>query len=68
VAVFDEFVRSTGINYLDQFKVQMQPQQGAPLPGQLPDEAQTGASQPGIDTMSEEQIDKGVQSGNLMPL
>jgi hypothetical protein len=69
VAVFDEFVRSAGINYLDQFKVQMEPPpSGTPPPGALPPEAQTGASQPGINTMSEEQIDKGVQSGNVIPL
>jgi hypothetical protein len=68
IAVFDEFVRSAGINYLDQFKVQTQPPEGAPLPGQLPPEAQTGASQPGVDVQSEEQIDKGVQSGRLLPV
>jgi hypothetical protein len=67
VAVFDEFVRSAGINYLDQFKVQVQ-QEGMPLPGQLPPDAQTGASQPGVETRSEEQIEKGVQSGNMIPL
>lgn len=67
VAVFDEFVRSAGINYLDQFKVKVQ-QEGMPLPGQLPPEAQTGASQPGVNAKSEEQIEKGVQSGNMIPL
>jgi hypothetical protein len=68
IAVFDEFVRSAGINYLDQFKVKVEPQPGMPLPGQLPPEAQTGASQPGINVQSEEQIDKKVQSGNMIPI
>jgi len=67
VAVFDEFVRSAGINYLDEFKTEMN-QNGMPGPGQLAPENQTGASQPGVNTKSEEQIDKGVQSGNLVPL
>lgn len=72
IAVFDEFVRSAGINYLDQFKIQVPEQMlgamGGALPGQLPPEAQTGASQPGVDVMDEEAIDKQVQSGNLIPI
>lgn len=68
VAVFDEFVRSAGINYLDQFKVSVPQQEGAPLPGQLPPEAQTGASQPGVEVKDEAAIEKGVQSGNMIPI
>lgn len=72
IAVFDEFVRSAGITYLDQFKTQLPPeaaaQFGGMLPGMAPPESQTGASQPGVDVQSEEQIDKGVQSGNLVPI
>jgi len=69
IAVFDEFVRSAGINYLDQFKYKMPDNMGVGgLPGQLPPEAQTGASQPGVNVQSEEQIDKAVQSGNMIPL
>ena len=68
IAVFDEFVRSAGVNYIDQFKVQVPPQAGGPLPGQLAPENQTGASQPGVDVQSEDQIDKAVQSGNMIPL
>ncbi|MCK5481330.1 MAG: hypothetical protein KAJ06_09290 [Gammaproteobacteria bacterium] len=65
IAVFDHFVRSTGVNYLDQFKTPMTPQPG---PGQLAPENQTGASQPGVDVQTEDQIAKGVQSGNLVPM
>jgi hypothetical protein len=68
IAVFDEFVRSAGVNYIDQFKVQVPQQEGMPLPGQLAPENQTGASQPGVDVKTEDQIDKGVQSGNMVPL
>jgi hypothetical protein len=72
IAVFDEFVRSAGVNYLDQFKTQLpeevMQQFGGMQPGMMPPESQTGASQPGIETKSEEQIDKGVQSGNMIPL
>jgi hypothetical protein len=69
IAVFDEFVRSAGVNYLDQFKVQVpMPPPGSPLPGQVPPDAMTGASQPGVDVQTEEQIDKAVQSGNMIPL
>ena len=69
VAVFDEFVRSAGVNYIDQFKIKVPEQMmGGPLPGMLPPEAQTGASQPGIDVQSEDQIAKAVQSGNMIPM
>ena len=72
VAVFDEFVRSAGVNYIDQFKTQLPPEAAEQfrgmLPGMMPPESQTGASQPGIDVQTEDQIDKGVQSGNLVPM
>lgn len=72
IAVFDEMVRSAGVNYLDQFKTQLPPeaaaQFGGMMPGQVPPGAQTGASQPGIDVQTQEQIDKGVQSGNMIPI
>ena len=35
IAVFDEFIRANGINYIDQFKKQVQPMPGQAGPGRL---------------------------------
>lgn len=65
VAVFDEFVRSAGINYLDQFKKTVQPMPGQAGPGQMPPEQPAVGGQPGA--MSPEQTQKAAQSGVALP-
>lgn len=63
-AIFDEFVRSAGIEYLDQFKKTMQPMPGQAGPGQMPPDQPSVSGMAGAPTPA--QTEKSVQSGNIM--
>lgn len=57
-AIFNEMVRAIGVDYFDQFYFQTQPQ---------PPPMVAGSSQVNGTVMGPEQIDAGVQAGNLVP-
>jgi hypothetical protein len=64
-AVFDEFVRSAGVNYLDQFKKTIQPMPGQAGPGQMPPDQPAVGGQASAQTP--EQTLKAAQSGTALP-
>jgi len=66
IAVFDEFVKSAGIQYLDRFKKIVQPQPGAPGPGQVAPDGPGQSGMPGVKDQN--QIEKSVQAGNMLPI
>lgn len=63
-AVFDEAIRNSGIDYIDRFKKIIQPMPGQAGPGQMPPDQPAAGGIPGM--VSPEQIDKSVQSGNMV--
>jgi hypothetical protein len=65
IAVFDEFVKSAGVNYLDQFKKQVQPMPGQAGPGMMPPEQPAVGGQPAIQNA--DQTQKAAQSGTVLP-
>ena len=65
IAVFDEFVRSAGVDYIDQFKKKIAPMPGQAGPGQMPPDQPAVGGQPGAQTP--EQTQKAVQSGTVLP-
>jgi len=65
LAVFDEFVKAGGINYLDQFKKTIAPMAGQAGPGQMPPEQPAVGGQP--QAMTPDQTNKAVQSGTALP-
>ena len=65
LAIFDEFVRSTGVNYVDQFKKKIAPMPGQAGPGQMPPDQPAVGGQAGAQTP--EQTKKAVQSGTVLP-
>jgi DNA-binding transcriptional MerR regulator len=65
LAVFEEFVRSAGVNYFDRFMKEIPPMPGQAPPGMMPPEAPAAGgiappSGPG-------QTEKAVQSGTMVP-
>lgn len=63
-AIFDEFLRAAGIDYMEQFKKSMQPMPGQAGPGQMPPDQPAVSGMPGASTP--EQTQKAAQSGQYV--
>ena len=66
VAVFDEFVKANGVNYVDLFKKKIEPMPGQAGPGQMPPEQPAVGGQAQVHTP--EQTQKAAQSGTALPV
>lgn len=70
-AIFEEFLRASGITHFDQFYTQVAPPpQGAPLPGQSP-QVQGGAppqNQAPGGMIDDQELARQVEMGNMVPL